>query len=502
MSLNDILKKPDVLSRVRNHPDTFRFTEEVSLVVTGGHWPPHLLVTEGEEPGTFSMEGPMFSLLEALAEAMNFSYTLTRPPDGYWGAPLANGTWTGMVGQIHRKEADLALGPFALTEARAEAATMTKAVFFDKLCIIGGRGRPESDPWGFLLPLAPAVWLALLLGMLLTCASFAALGEGGAEDRGLLRAAGVLFMHVRSLLQQGLRRDVQPARARLVVGGWLLAAMLVTWSYSGNLASLLTVRHVAQPVQGLGDIVGSEDTVVVMEPDTAFTELFAKTESKILRQIDDLKRIDRMLYFPFEYFYELMDDDVRGGDCVIITTVVSADLLFGEFFTNTGGVFVCGCVVVVVEIVNNNPRTLTSRPKNLTKVKPKEKTNPVCGFLWPKGVGICGTSRWKCQCDFYKAREEFLPIDLGMLVQKDMPLVGAINSRVHRIVETGLYDRWVSDAIVNSTACTAVPSVITVQEPLSVNSVWGMLVILSFGLAASFVVFIIELLFGQFRMGE
>ncbi|ROT77000.1 olfactory ionotropic receptor IR4 [Penaeus vannamei] len=388
MSLNDILKKPDVLSRVRNHPDTFRFTEEVSLVVTGGHWPPHLLVTEGEEPGTFSMEGPMFSLLEALAEAMNFSYTLTRPPDGYWGAPLANGTWTGMVGQIHRKllpltsrgrvlpqEADLALGPFALTEARAEAATMTKAVFFDKLCIIGGGGRPESDPWGFLLPLAPAVWLALLLGMLLTCASFAALGEGGAEDRGLLRAAG-------SSSCTSARSCSKPARARLVVGGWLLAAMLVTWSYSGNLASLLTVRHVAQPVQGSGHRRerghgrrhGARHGVhraLRCEPtkNDPHSSLSQKTESKILRQIDNLKRIDRMLYFPFEYFYELMDDDVRGGDYVIITTVVSADLLFGEFFTNTG------------------------------------------------------------QCDFYKAREEFLPIDLGMLVQKDMPLVGAINSR-------------------------------------------------------------------------
>ncbi|XP_047495517.1 probable glutamate receptor [Penaeus chinensis] len=340
MSLNDILKKPDVLLRLKKHPETFRFTEPVSLVVTGGHWPPHLLITEGEERGSFTVEGPMFSLLETLAEAMNFSYTLTRPPDGYWGAPLENGSWTGMVGQIYRKEADLALGPFALTEARAEAADMTKAVFFDKLCIIAGRGRPESDPWGFLLPLTPSVWLALLLAMLLTCASFTALGERSADGTGLLRALGVLFMHVRALLQQGLRSDVRPARARLVVGGWLLAAMLVTWSYSGNLASLLTVRHLAQPIQELRDVVESEDTVVIMEPDTAFTELFAKTESAILRQIDAFKHINRMKYFPFEYFYDLMDVEVRRGDDVIITTVVSADLLFAEFFTNTGDVFI------------------------------------------------------------------------------------------------------------------------------------------------------------------
>ncbi|XP_063588909.1 uncharacterized protein LOC134766084 [Penaeus indicus] len=364
MSLNDILKKPDVLLRLKKHPDTFKFTEPVSLVVTGGHWPPHLLITEDEGRESFTMEGPMLSLLETLAEAMNFSYTLIRPPDGYWGAPLDNGSWTGMVGQIYRKEADLALGPFAMTEARAEAADMTKAVFFDKLCIIAGRGRPESDPWGFLLPLTPSVWLALLLAMLLTCASFTALGERSAEGTGLLRALGVFFMYVRSLLQQGLRCDVRAARARLVVGGWLLAAMLVTWSYSGNLASLLTVRHLAQPIQELRDIVESEDTVVIMEPDTAFTELFALCY--------------QMLFI--------------------------ADLTFR--------------------------------------------------------LG---------QCDFYKAREEFLPIDLGMFVQKGMPLIGAMNSRM---VETGLYNRWVSDAIANSTACTSAPSVITVQEPLNVNSVW------------------------------
>ncbi len=44
-----------------------------------------------------------------------------RPPDGKWGAKTANGSWNGMVGMLHRREVDMALGPFSITKARYEA---------------------------------------------------------------------------------------------------------------------------------------------------------------------------------------------------------------------------------------------------------------------------------------------------------------------------------------------------------------------------------------------
>ena len=37
---------------------------------------------------------------------MNFTYTLRKPKDGQYGTPKSSG-WTGMVGELQRKNADI-----------------------------------------------------------------------------------------------------------------------------------------------------------------------------------------------------------------------------------------------------------------------------------------------------------------------------------------------------------------------------------------------------------
>ena len=38
---------------------------------------------------------------------MNFTYDLTKPPDGQWGAIQPDGSWSGMVGMLVREEIDV-----------------------------------------------------------------------------------------------------------------------------------------------------------------------------------------------------------------------------------------------------------------------------------------------------------------------------------------------------------------------------------------------------------
>ena len=39
-------------------------------------------------------------------DLMNFTYTVTEPPDGKWGAIRPDGTWSGMVGMLQEKQVD------------------------------------------------------------------------------------------------------------------------------------------------------------------------------------------------------------------------------------------------------------------------------------------------------------------------------------------------------------------------------------------------------------
>lgn len=65
------------------------------------------------------LEGVELRLLEYAAAALNFSYRLVIPEDGEWGRPI-NGTWTGKVGQVLKRRADLAVGGLVYTKERGE----------------------------------------------------------------------------------------------------------------------------------------------------------------------------------------------------------------------------------------------------------------------------------------------------------------------------------------------------------------------------------------------
>ncbi|XP_063874888.1 glutamate receptor ionotropic, kainate 5-like [Scylla paramamosain] len=73
-------------------------------------------VTEGDEQ---RLEGVELRLLQYAASALNFSYRLIMPEDGEWGRPV-NGSWTGKVGQVLKKHADLAVGGLVYTKERAD----------------------------------------------------------------------------------------------------------------------------------------------------------------------------------------------------------------------------------------------------------------------------------------------------------------------------------------------------------------------------------------------
>ena len=38
---------------------------------------------------------------------LNFTYALTKPPDGQWGSLQSDMSWTGMVGMLNRGEIDI-----------------------------------------------------------------------------------------------------------------------------------------------------------------------------------------------------------------------------------------------------------------------------------------------------------------------------------------------------------------------------------------------------------
>lgn len=98
------------------------------------------------------------------------------------------------------QEVDLGLGPFGITAVRAEIVDYTTPVVSDSLRIMGGRGKPEVNPWGFLLPLTPLVWAVILAALVMVLATVLLLSSCFSVE------TPMLSIYVRVLLQESKPR--------------------------------------------------------------------------------------------------------------------------------------------------------------------------------------------------------------------------------------------------------------------------------------------------------
>ncbi len=56
---------------------------------------------------TYSFHGMFPDIWHALKETLNFTFTLTKPPDRSWGSLKKNGSWSGMVRQLQLDNSDI-----------------------------------------------------------------------------------------------------------------------------------------------------------------------------------------------------------------------------------------------------------------------------------------------------------------------------------------------------------------------------------------------------------
>ncbi|XP_045604507.2 probable glutamate receptor, partial [Procambarus clarkii] len=379
--------------------------------------------------------GPAPALVAYLATALNFSYIYMRPPDGSWGIKREDGTWSGMVGMVSRQEVDIAVGPFGISGIRAEVVDFTEPIIIDYWKMLGGRGRPEVDPWGFLYPLEPLVWAALLAALLVlplavfllsSCFSIRTVDQNSNFP--------ATSAYLRILLNQNvLDSGADWWWERVVLAVWGLVTVVLTQSYVGNLMALLAVKYIPQPYQSLRDVLDDRSVITIWEKDSANVQFLHEVKSGIFHEIVGLEEKGRLIYRSHPQFGESMDTLVRGGDHVLMEVDFGLKIYMSRDFSISG------------------------------------------------------------QCSFYVSREGFLPLMFAMVGQKGSPIVSALSRRIRVMTEAGLFLHWMKSAEPNSTVCRHAQTKIVVQESLSLKNIWGMFVIFIAGLTVSVFVIFLEL---------
>uniref|UniRef100_T1IX33 Glutamate receptor n=1 Tax=Strigamia maritima TaxID=126957 RepID=T1IX33_STRMM len=233
---------------------------------------PYLMLrqpTNGEiYEGNDRFYGYCKDLADEISKNLNFNYTLKLVNDSRFGAPnnTSRKGWDGMVGELLRQEADIAIAPFTITSAREKVIDFTKP--FMTLGISIMIKKPVKQKPGllsFMKPLSIEIWLYVLLALfgvsviLYFVTRFSLHGfkrseiNANSEDNDLSLYNSLWFSFA-ALMQQGC--DVLPrcVSGRIVVSFWWFFTLIIISSYTANLAAVLTVERMVTTINSAEDL--------------------------------------------------------------------------------------------------------------------------------------------------------------------------------------------------------------------------------------------------------
>ncbi|XP_074542539.1 glutamate receptor ionotropic, kainate 5-like isoform X2 [Halichoeres trimaculatus] len=220
--------------------------------------------------GNDQYEGFCVDMLRELADILKFSFKIKLVDDGLYGAPEPNGSWTGMVGELINRKADLAVAGFTITSEREKVIDFSKPFMTLGISILYRvhLGR-KPGYFSFLDPFSPAVWLFMLLAYLaVSCVLFLAARLSPyewynphpclRERRDVLEnqytLGNSLWFPVGGFMQQGSEIMPRALSTRCVSGVWWAFTLIIISSYTANLAAFLTVQRMEVPIESPDDL--------------------------------------------------------------------------------------------------------------------------------------------------------------------------------------------------------------------------------------------------------
>ncbi|KAJ8388081.1 hypothetical protein AAFF_G00146990 [Aldrovandia affinis] len=213
------------------------------------------------------LEGFCIDLLSDLAKKLGFKYNLHLVKDGKYGSVDDSGNWSGMIGEVARGEADLAVAPLTITSVRERFVEMTQPFMQTGISFVLRKGDSSDDSsfFSFLCPFSIETWVGIIIAYLATAVciymaarlSPCAWAEPQTEDNSftllhsLWYAAGALTL-------QGVGPHPKALSGRVISAIWWFFTVALLACYFANLSTMLHSDTPQMSVQTFEDLVKQE----------------------------------------------------------------------------------------------------------------------------------------------------------------------------------------------------------------------------------------------------
>ncbi|KAL4222939.1 hypothetical protein ACF0H5_018980 [Mactra antiquata] len=235
------------------------------------HYPP--FVVKEEINDTIQYGGICMDLLQEFALTLNFTYTLTEPPDGKWGSPGPNLEFNGMIGQLQREEVDMVAADITIQKEREMVMDFMFPFFYGDTSVLLKKPDPNARKWRTLVD--PLKWEVLMaIGICLPIVSLMAFliekfnpfyndpknAQIATVSYGLHTFHDAFWYMYGALLSQGGVNLPDSVAGRTFVSCWWLFCIVIVGTYCGNLIAFLTVTKDKPPFETLNEMVEMKGT--------------------------------------------------------------------------------------------------------------------------------------------------------------------------------------------------------------------------------------------------
>ncbi|KAK6172970.1 hypothetical protein SNE40_016516 [Patella caerulea] len=212
--------------------------------------------------------GLTVELAELLADSLNCTFTFELPVDSDYGSKKENGDWTGMVGQLYRKEVDIVIADLVTTEDRTTVVDFIFPPFF-----VGSWGalyrtgidmgvkwikifRPFQG-YVYLTMLAATVLVAMGIYVLAVYCNGSPRGEGMGDI--MFRMLNIIISVFGVLFVRGDGMETKQMSVRVLLVSFSMFSVVLAGIYVGNLTASLTDIKFKRPFNNLEELVELTD---------------------------------------------------------------------------------------------------------------------------------------------------------------------------------------------------------------------------------------------------
>ncbi|XP_035652251.1 glutamate receptor U1-like [Oncorhynchus keta] len=293
------------------------------------------ITTIKQDPYTMSkgsqMEGYCMDLLSELAKKLDFKYNVHLVKDGSYGRQDETGAWNGMIGEVVRKEADLAIAPLTLTAAREKVVGMTKPFMQTGISILLRKDiSEEAGIFDFLNAFSVETWVGILAAYLGTAISICVVARLSPcewsqpqTEENSFTFSHSLWYTAGALTLQGAGPHPKALSGRIICCTWWLFGLVLLACYFSNLSTSQGSDSNQLMVKGFEDLANQQGIEYGTLSGSSTLAFFKNSNNPTYRRI--YEHMERA-----KSFVSSMDEGVRRakeGNFAFIGESVSLDLV-------------------------------------------------------------------------------------------------------------------------------------------------------------------------------